>query len=313
MINFILKRAKYNRPLMVCVLLFIANLCFAEVPVVDDSENYALLEEQTINAPSSVQNSSNNEGYYENERALAHENNDQASINNSFSNSDDDVKNLRQEVQELRSQVEVLDHELKKLKDQQLAFYKDLDARIPNNQPMKLSGNETDNNPEPSKDPSTEQPIQALKSVEKPKVSFNSANENYASSNTSPADEQISYLQAYEHIKNKQFSQAVSAMQNFVTKYPNGSYSANAEYWLGELYLAEKNYPSAISHFDAVLQKYPTSNKSSASLLKLGYALAESGRLNEAKLKLNEVMQKYPDTNTSELARNKLKEISSNI
>lgn len=295
------------------ILLFIANLSFAEVPVVDDSENYALLEEQTINSPSSVHNSSNNGGYYEPDQALAHDSNEQASINANSTVGSNEVKDLKQEVQELRGQVEVLEHELKKLKEQQLTFYKDLDARISNKQPTNLSDNEVGRPAEPSKDPSTEQPIQA-KSLDKSSLPLSGAGSaSYTSPNTSPADEQISYLQAYELIKNKRFAEAVNAMQNFITKYPTGPYSANAEYWLGELYLAEKNYPNAISHFDAVLQKYPTSNKYSASLLKLGYALADAGRYNEAKAKLNEVMQKYPDTNTSTLARNKLQQISSRI
>ncbi len=308
-----LTKPLFHKALIAFSLLFISNLSFAEVPVVDDSENYALLEEQTINSPSSVQNSnsSNNGGYYEHEQALAHETSEQVSAN-ANSGSYDEIKNLKQEVQELRGQIEVLNHELKKLKEQQLTFYKDLDARITNKQPLKLSENAISDATEPNKDPNTEQPIPAFKSDAKPSVSLNSAT-NYASPNTNPADEQISYLKAYELIKNKQFPEAVNAMQNFVAKYPSGSYSANAEYWLGELYLAEKNYPNAISHFDEVIQKYPTSNKYSASLLKLGYALAESGRYGEAKAKLSEVMQKYPDTSTSELARNKLEEISSSI
>lgn len=295
------------------ILLFVANLSFAEVPVVDDSENYALLEEQTINSPSSVRNSNHNESYYESDQALAHDSNEQASINPNSIASSDEIRDLKQEVQDLRGQIEVLDHELKKLKEQQLTFYKDLDARISNKQPLKLSDNEIGGAQEPSQDPNTQQPIQA-KSLDKMSLPLSSTPNTAAKSpNTSPADEQISYLQAYELIKNKRFSEAVNAMQNFITKYPTGPYSANAEYWLGELYLAEKNYPNAISHFDAVLQKYPTSNKYSASLLKLGYALADAGRYSEAKAKLTEVMQKYPDTNTSMLARNKLQQISSRI
>jgi len=295
------------------ILLFIANLSFAEVPVVDDSENYALLEEQTINSPSSVHNSNNSGGYYEPDQALAHDSNQQVSMGDNSMVNSAELTNLKQEVQELRGQIEVLNHELKKLKDQQLTFYKDLDARISNKQPIKLSDNEIGVAPEPSQDPSTQQPIQAKSSDKTYSSLSSSAAAASTSPNTSPADEQISYLQAYELIKNKRFSEAVNAMQNFITKYPTGPYSANAEYWLGELYLAEKNYPNAISHFDAVLQKYPTSNKYSASLLKIGYALADSGRYSEAKAKLNEVMQKYPDTNTSTLARNKLQQISSRI
>lgn len=316
MINFIHSHKTHKKTLVACVLLFIANLCCAEVPVVDDSENYALLEEQTINSPSSVRNTNNDGSYYEQEQALAHDNDEPQIANNNQSQSAvnyDELKSMKEEIQELRGQIEVLNHELKKLKEQQLTFYKDLDSRISGKTPEKLAENQLNSDTAPSQDPSSEKPIQTSKPLSKPILSLNSTSNNSVSSSPNPADEQISYLKAYEFIKNKQFSQAVSAMQNFITKYPSGAYSANAEYWLGELYLAEKKYPNAISHFDAVLQKYPTSNKYSASLLKLGFALAESGRFIEAKTKLNEVIQKYPDTDTSKLARNKLQEISNNI
>lgn len=283
-----------------------------EVPVIDDSENYALLEEQTITEPSSAEQKSDDNNFYSEEQALAHDS-DSVTIDNNV-DTNEKVTSLRQEVQELRGQVEVLTHELNKLKEQQIAFYKDLDARIQNKNAINLSEKEPQPNTDPKSDPTTPNPIQAANNKTTEYATLNSQfKANRSSPNTSPADEQISYLQAYELVKSKQFPEAVSAMQGFISKYPNGYYSANAQYWLGELYLADKNYSNAISHFDVVLQQYPSSNKYSASLLKMGYALADSGRYGEAKEKLREVMQKYPDTNTSSLARNKLEEISSSI
>lgn len=296
-----------------------ASVAAAEVPVIDDSENYALLEEQTIAAPSSALQENNNDNFYANEQALAHDNEDVV-INENL-DAHEKVKNLRQEVQELRGQIEVLNHELNKLKEQQLAFYKDLDARIQNKPGIELSDNRQPQQPQPQQqppkntnDPTRQNPIQANndKATEYASMDIQPTT-NHSSPNTSPADEQISYLQAFELVKGKQFPEALTAMRGFIAKYPNGYYTANAQYWLGELYLAEKNYSDAISHFDVVLQQYPSSNKYSASLLKMGYALADTGRYSEAKEKLREVMKRYPDTNTSSLARNKLEEIKSSI
>ena len=42
----------------------------------------------------------------------------------------DKIQSLQQEVQELRGQLEVQAHDLKLLQQQQVAFYKDLDARL---------------------------------------------------------------------------------------------------------------------------------------------------------------------------------------
>lgn len=302
-----------KKSILSIAIAIVTSVAAAEVPVIDDSENYALLEEQTIVAPSSAQQENNSDNFYANEQALAHDSEDVV-INDNL-DAHEKIKNLRQEVQELRGQIEVLNHEINKLKEQQLAFYKDLDARIQNKPGIDLSDNRPQPQPPQKKDdPTAQRPIQANndKATEYASMDIQPTTKR-SSPNTSPADEQISYLQAFELVKSKQFPEALTAMRGFVAKYPNGYYTANAQYWLGELYLAEKNYSDAISHFDVVLQQYPSSNKYSASLLKMGYALADTGRYSEAKEKLREVMKKYPDTNTSSLARNKLEEISSSI
>lgn len=130
-------------------------------------------------------------------------------------------------------------------------------------------------------------------------------------SRVNPADEQISYLAAYEQVKNKKYDDAINAMQNFVQKYPEGGYTANAEYWLGELYMVKKDYPKAIEHFDVVLTKYPNSSKTAASLLKEGFAYTATGNNQEAKKRFEQVVQNFPDTPTAQLANSKLNAIRS--
>ncbi len=297
-----------------CFVLLISTQVVAEAPVVNDSENYALLEQQST-SPSAAVNP--DESYDDNQPALARDTND---INQTNGNVDliNKIQGLQQEVQELRGQLEVQAHDLKVLQEQQLSFYNDLDARLNGRSTIKTAKNE----PTPT-------PLNMNESTPMQHVDANaagalstsaSANQATASSDRSavnmtvspvstgsnPADEQISYLKAYELVKNKQYDEAVVAMQTFTQKYPQGGYTANAEYWLGELYLVKHNYADAINHFSTVLQQFPSSNKYSASLLKIGYALADAGRVAEAKERLHEVMKKYPDTATANLARLKL-------
>ncbi|MBY0378010.1 MAG: tol-pal system protein YbgF, partial [Gammaproteobacteria bacterium] len=124
-----------------------------------------------------------------------------------------------------------------------------------------------------------------------------------------PADEQISYLAAYELVKNKHFDDALTAMQTFITQHPHGGYTANAQYWLGELYLVKHDYPKAIEHFELVLKQFPSSSKAAASTLKIGYALAAAGKDNEARARLQQVLKTYPDTPTAQLATIKLESL----
>jgi tol-pal system protein YbgF len=266
--------------------------------VVDDSENFALLDQQAAyQRPVSKLSSYGNEE----ETPLATDNANTASTNNATLLTK--VQGLQQEIQELRGQLEVQAHDLKLLQQQQLAFYKDLDARL---------RHEPGNNPTPTpsadlnlSDPGTTKAPNNT-STTQPVVTLPVNN----TSRINPADEQISYLAAYQLVKNKKYDDALVAMQTFVSKYPQGGYTANAQYWLGELYLVKKDYPAAITHFETVLQQFPTSNKSAASQLKIGYALAAAGKKEEAIARLQKVISDYPNTNTAQLAKTKLESLN---
>lgn len=278
----------------VCLLPFSA---LAEAPVVDDSENFALLDQQAAyQRPVSKLSSYGNEE----ETPLATDNANTGSTDNATLLTK--VQGLQQAIQELRGQLEVQAHDLKLLQQQQLAFYKDLDARLRH---------------EPGKNPNTSTAADLNISDAATTKAPNNTNTTQPvvapvnnTSRINPADEQISYLAAYQLVKNKKYDDALVAMQTFVSKYPQGGYTANAQYWLGELYLVKKDYPAAISHFETVLQQFPTSNKSAASQLKIGYALAAAGKKEEAIARLQKVISDYPNTNTAQLAKTKLESLN---
>jgi len=291
-------------------------LAVAEAPVVDDSENFAILDDQSSKYDEPVRAQGSNaarfdDGVANDERPLAHD--DSSSRNQKPVEVIDKVQSMQQEIQELRGQLEVQSHDLKVLKDQQLAFYKDLDARLqqgPAGQAKsalpKAPATELSLNQSGSATPNTPVITNLPATASAPPAIIVPA----ATSNGNPADEQLNYMSAYELVRNKKFDQAIPAMQTFLAKYPHGGYTANAEYWLGELYMVKKNYPDAIQHFEIVLNQFPNCSKTADSLLKMGYALAASGKAPEAKVKLNEVIKKYPDTQTARLAATKLQSLN---
>ena len=158
-------------------------------------------------------------------------------------------------------------------------------------------------NNKPSTPPKTPLEIEAPNSLQKD----NKISQSPKPSN--PADEQISYMAAFERVKNKQYDEGIIAMNQFIAHYPNGGYTANAHYWLGELYLIKQNNVEAIGQFEAVVNQFPTSGKAAPSLLKFGYALAAAGRTDEARQKLQTVIKNYPDTHSAQLAAEKLKSL----
>lgn len=288
----------------------------ASAPVVDDSENFVLLEEQAQAAeelPVAQEEDYTVTNDLKDNTTMEHVANHRRQSGSSTTGNVDFVNNLQslqKEVQELRGQIELQAHELDELK-QQLAYYQDLDSRLNQDQlntarnqqaiapkqtpqPSHLSANEIPAASSPDMDI---QPMQDLAQTTPNRTRIN------------PADEQISYLAAYDLVKQKNFSQATEAMQQFLSKYPQGGYSANAHYWLGELHLANKEYAEAISQFDSIINSFKTSSKFAPSRLKLGYALAEMGRLSEAKEQLAAVMNQYPDTSTAHLAQAKLEKL----
>lgn len=246
---------------------------FSEAPIVSAEDNTSLFDQDTPLAKDNIYQEENHPA----DKTIAH--------SRQADNADvlDQMHGLQQEVQELRGQLEIAHHDIQALKDQQLAFYKDLDSRI--SQSPKVAANQ-DN---PTTPAATAPQSMALDAPHK-----------------NSTEEQLSYLAAFDLIQKKQYSQALTAMQQFTTQYPQGGYTANAQYWLGELYMVQKDYSKALEHFTLVTKQYPTSNKSSASALKMGYALAAMGKMDAAKKQLHQVIKQYPDSSTAHQAQKKL-------
>lgn len=290
----------------------------AEAPVFDESDNFTIVEESfASNAPANNHKYSFDEPPApmehisidgDDERPLVVDN--EKPSNHKNLTTDNKVQALQKEIQELRGQLEVQAHELQLLKQQQMAFYKDLDARIrtsPNNAPVAKNAEiipPVATPPPPTK--ALPQAVVPAKKVQQVVVPPTMHSTRTSTNRSNPADEQIRYLAAYELVKMKQTDQALTAMQTFVKQYPASGYTANAQYWVGELYLQKKNYPQALSAFNTVLQQFPTSNKASASRLKMGYVLAASGQKEKAVEQLQQVLKDYPDTAAAELATAKL-------
>ena len=312
-----------------CFSLLFPMLSWSEAIVVDDSEHFAMGDEQqgqvSVAQPKYEQmeienaqiDNPRNEKYASDRAqdddgpALAKDDQVANGVHDA-ANMIDKIQSLQRDIQELRGQLEVQSHDLKLLQQQQLSFYKDLDSR------MGSVAAKSSSNTKPTDLDKIEKKASISSSVtNKTVVSVDKTNKVAAvptpasqAAKTNPADEQISYLAAYELIKNKRYDDAINAMQTFIQKYPQGGYTANAEYWLGELYMVKKDFAKSIEHFEVVLQKYPSSSKSAAAMLKAGYAYAASGHMNEAKNHLQQVVKTYPGTPTAQLANLKLESIN---
>ena len=130
---------------------------------------------------------------------------------------------LQQEVMKLNGMVEEQSHELRRLKEQNLERYVDLDRRM-----SELAGGAPANPATSASGGATNKPT-------------------YSGGTTASeiAGEGDAYRAAYAQVRNKQFTQAIADFKQFLNDYPDGKYAANAHYWLGELYLEKERFLDA--------------------------------------------------------------------
>jgi tol-pal system protein YbgF len=215
------------------------------------------------------------------------------------------IESLQGEVQSLRSQLEELTHQVQQLQTQQRAMYTDMDSRV-----NQLSVNNTRNNAPFTSTKSTKS-MAATQS--KSSVKNAGAATTAASTAVQPnvAEEQQIYQTAYDLIKSKKYSEAISTLKKMLQKYPSGQFAANAHYWLGELYgLLNKNAESA-AEFSIIVNDYPKSPKVADAQLKLGLIYLADSKLSEAKSAFKKVINRYPGSASAHLASEQLKQLKS--
>tara|TARA_R110000868_G_scaffold8205_7_gene42750 strand:- start:63515 stop:64339 length:825 start_codon:yes stop_codon:yes gene_type:complete len=180
---------------------------------------------------------------------------------------------LQQSLQDLRGQVEVLTNDNQMLREQQRKLYMDLNQRL-----TKLEGGK----------------VTAV--VPMPVDADAKAN----------PDEYAAYQKAYNFIPNHQFVEATTALQAFLKQYPKGAYTPNANYWLGEVLLAQGKADEAQQQFQTVVQQYPKNNKVPDAMLKLAFINYDKGNIDAATKQLQEVQKQFPNTTAARLAAAKL-------
>jgi len=192
------------------------------------------------------------------------------------------IEYLQQEIQDLRGKVEEQAHAIEQLQEQQKKHQGDLDAA------QSVSGLAVPSALAPSSTPAL--------SAELLPVEPN-------------PEEERAYQSAYQLIQNKEYDAALAAFKGLVSNFPQGTYTPNGYYWLGEISLVKGDLALAAQSFGIVFQRYPQHPKAADSLLKLGYIEYANGRWTQAKDLLNRVKAQFPGTTSAQLAQSRLDKI----
>ena len=104
-------------------------------------------------------------------------------------------------------------------------------------------------------------------------------------------------------MQESRFEESVDAFNRLIAGYPNGQFTPNAFYWLGELHLAMDEVELARQSFAQVLTLYPEHGKVSDALYKLGVVHHRLNDNERALQYLNRVIAEHPDSTAAGLAR----------
>ena len=114
--------------------------------------------------------------------------------------------------------------------------------------------------------------------------------------------ERDTYESAYELMQSRQFEPAAEAFERLIEEYPNGQYTPNAFYWLGELHRKNGDAEAARQSFVMVVDLYPDHNKVPDALYKLGVVYTQLDEPTRAIEYLDRVVREYPDSTAASLA-----------
>lgn len=221
------------------------------------------------------------------------------------------ISQLQQQVQSLTGQLQVQQHDLDLLNQQQRNFYQDLDQRLSNLKALVTNGSDSGSS-DTSNNPSTSSNSTTPTTATKKESNSDSVSDNSSSSNAADnvmAGQESKYQAAFALLTAKKYNQALSAFQQYLTTYPNGTYVANAHYWRGEIYSLLNNNKQAIAEFNTVVNNYPKSDKVADSKFKLAVIDLQSGNVSAAKTTFQQLVKTYPGSTVARLASMQLEQI----
>ncbi|NVZ08056.1 tol-pal system protein YbgF [Allochromatium humboldtianum] len=227
------------------------------------------------------------------------------------------MQRLQSEVQELRGMVEQQRFDIERLQRQQRDQFLDLDARLAGT--GRASGPDGGGTAESTLPPGV---VDASGTgLDAPPIANPSGNPvtppvpaspgttgipSLPAPETQGASERDLYSQAFEHLKERQYQEAKTAFNELLRRYPQGEYTENARYWLGETYYVLREYPAALAEYDRLVQLSPTSAKVPGALLKIGFIQYEQNAIEQARATLERVIRDYPNSTEARLARDRL-------
>lgn len=188
---------------------------------------------------------------------------------------------LQLEVSQLRGMAEELTNEVKKLKQQRLDDYVELDKRI-----AELSNGNGGGRSTATVAPSTNRPTGTT----------NNSTSNNTSTASTGANEVDSYKSALNKLlQSKDYDGAIVAFKQHLQQFPTGQYQVNVLFWLGQIYVIQGNTTEAESSYSKLIETFPDHTKAWEARFALGKIYFQKGDKAQATQTLQEVVSSGSD------------------
>ncbi|GAA3908660.1 tol-pal system protein YbgF [Halomonas cibimaris] len=213
------------------------------------------------------------------------------------------IQEQQRELKELRGGIEELRHALEKLRRQSQKRYLDLDQRLANTTGAGAAASqEASTTSETSANEASAPDAQAKSDA------AGQSDRPAQSSQAADKQAQKAYQTAFAHVQAREFDQAITAFQQFVSDYPDTRLTPNGYYWLGELYAAGDQLDAADQAFTRVIEQHTQSSKMPDAMYKLGLMKARQGNIERSRELLEQVQQDYPQSSAAGLASDYLRQ-----
>tara|TARA_B100001559_G_scaffold195663_1_gene163674 strand:+ start:543 stop:1217 length:675 start_codon:yes stop_codon:yes gene_type:complete len=99
------------------------------------------------------------------------------------------------------------------------------------------------------------------------------------------------------------FAEALEVFSNLIISFPEGSFTADAYFWSGELFLAQDMLEDAKLSFQSVIDQFPEHTRTPDSLFKLGEIFRFEGNKITSEEFYDKVLGSYPQSGAAQLAK----------
>ena len=133
-----------------------------------------------------------------------------------------------------------------------------------------------------------------------------------SSENPSSVDGDAQYLDTEEKelfksalilFEESRFAEALEIFSQIIITFPDGSFTADAYFWSGELFLAQEMFEDAKLSFKNVVDNFYQHSRTPDSLFKLGEIYRVEGDVERSLEFYDKVKEDFPDSGASQLAK----------